>query len=1152
MSLSLQANWLDQSLYLWARPAPTADTAAAPASNGAVAAVDPAALRAAAAEVCSDCLLASAVAEATLAVRLPTAGPAAAADPVTVPALRLGPVEAIDFLAGLTPNATPAGCGASVEYWAALARFVCRLMAAKQFVPRVDMNDDTTLSAGWRVIVADRAQLEWLESFAAAMPPVCRAAVGADGGAPSPPAEPAHLIETFLSATADALIRRAVADDEFFQRVHAKAAAEGATPEVRWLSALLGPTRVLREPEDDDADHTAAFVQQAHAWLGQLDDSHAAALRLCFVLHEPPEDEDEPGDAADGNGHEIAAAADDADGPDPFERSTDVHEAGATDGEAETEQSAAAAAPAVPPAPDTSEWALTLHLQGLDGEGDLIDAESLWGAQAKAAILGRSVAKRQAALLAELARAAEVFPPAQTLLAHPAPSRLTLNTTDAHAFIRHWGPLLKDRGFGVTLPEWASYPDDEVGLRLILSPDDDLDGGAFDPFNPAGNGAARGRRAAGGAADRMGEQIELSTGHFGLDSLMNFDWQVAIGSLRLTTGEFENLVARNQPLVKHKGRWIHLDLDATRRALDFVKKKQGGQMSLADAFRTAFTANKAETGLNVIGLTGTSWLEHLLEQSPAKSLESIPQPAGFEGDLRPYQLRGLHWLTFLDRIGLGACLADDMGLGKTIQLIALLLHERERAEATKRRSDEATDGEATEADVGRGPAPSSLRASVAPSLSSIPGPTLLFAPTSVVGNWLRELQRFAKPLKVLVHHGPDRLGGDAFAAEAQSSDVVITSYSLAHRDKDDLARVRWHRIALDEAQKIKNPAAAATAAIRALYAPHRVAMTGTPIENHLSELWSIMQVLNPGLLGTAADFREKFAVPIEKLGERDRAEQLRKMIRPFILRRTKSDPTIAGDLPDKLEMKVFCNLTAEQAALYERYVNDSLRQIDAASGIRRRGLILATLTRLKQICDHPALLDKEGSSTASLDHRSGKCERLVDMLEELIEEGDAALIFTQYREMGHLLERVIKARLGKDTFFLHGGTPAKTRDDMIQGFQAQAEGAPKIFLLSLRAGGLGLNLTAANHVFHFDRWWNPAVEAQATDRAHRVGQTRQVQVHKFVCIGTMEERIDRLLSEKQALADQIVGSGDEWLTNLSTDQLREYLTLSKEAVGTFE
>jgi SNF2 family DNA or RNA helicase len=485
---------------------------------------------------------------------------------------------------------------------------------------------------------------------------------------------------------------------------------------------------------------------------------------------------------------------------------------------------------------------------------------------------------------------------------------------------------------------------------------------------------------------------------------------------------------------------------------------------------------------------------------------------------------------------LGACLADDMGLGKTIQLIALLLSERERAASLNVQT--SNKAPAT-------PSPSSILNS--PSSPRI-GPTLLFAPTSVVGNWLRELQRFAQSLKVMVHHGAERLTGDTFAREAQSSDVVITSYSLAHRDKDEFSRVHWHRIVLDEAQKIKNPAAAATIAIRDVYAPRRIAMTGTPIENHLSELWSIMQVLNPGLLGTAADFREKFAVPIEKLGEKSRAEQLRRMIRPFILRRTKQDPTIAGDLPEKLEMKVFCNLTAEQAALYEHMVNDSLRQIDSASGIRRRGLILATLTRLKQICNHPALLEE---NTVSYDTRSGKCERLVDMLEELLEEGDACLIFTQYREMGHILEKMIKARLNAATFFLHGGTPAKGRDDMIQAFQEQ-KGAPRIFILSLRAGGLGLNLTAANHVFHFDRWWNPAVEAQATDRAHRVGQTRTVQVHKFVCIGTMEERIDKLLSEKQALADQIVGSGDEWLTGLSTDQLRDYLSLSKEAVGEFE
>jgi non-specific serine/threonine protein kinase len=868
--------------------------------------------------------------------------------------------------------------------------------------------------------------------------------------------------------------------------------------EVRWLSALLR-TSAERFIDGGAYDERAAFVQQAQAWLGQLDETQAAALRLCMILHEPPEpDESQNGDNAD-------EAADDV-------------------------------------------WALTLHLQGFDGEGDLIDAAVLWqgGAGAAAPILGRTIARRRAALLSEISRAAEVFPAMGQLLAHPAPAEMKLPTTDAWAFIRHWAPLLRESGFVVTLPTWTSMPDPEMGLRLLLSPGEDSES-IFDVLEMPMPQRARPR----GRAGEVGEAIELSSGHFGLDSLMNFNWQVAVGEQRLSAAEFEKLVERNVPLVRHKGRWVHLDVESARRAVEFVKKREAGQITLADAFRTAFTANKAETGLDVVGLSGTGWIERLLEQSPGKAIEAIAQPAGFVGELRPYQLRGLHWLSFMDRLGLGACLADDMGLGKTIQLIALLLEERERKkpEAGSQKAESGARSEKREARSDE--FPSARDSGLGTQDSSSPGPTLLFAPTSVVGNWLREVQRFAPSLAVLVHHGPERLAGEKLRREALAADVVITSYSLASRDKDDLAKVPWRRVVLDEAQKIKNPAAAATSAIRALSAPapRRVAMTGTPIENHLSELWSIMQVLNPGLLGSAADFREKFAVPIEKLGERDRAEQLRRMIRPFVLRRTKQDPVIAGDLPEKLEMKVFCNLTAEQAALYERLVNDSLRQIDGASGIRRRGLILATLTRLKQICDHPALLEEEA---ATLDQRSGKCERLVEMLEELLEEGDAALVFTQYREMGHLLEKVIKSRLKEPTFFLHGGTPAKGRDDMILKFQKQERGTPRIFLLSLRAGGLGLNLTAANHVFHFDRWWNPAVEAQATDRAHRVGQTRKVQVHKFVCIGTMEERIDRLLSEKQALANQIVGGGDEWLTGLSTDQLREYLTLSKEAVGEFE
>jgi hypothetical protein len=802
MSFSLQANWQDQSLYLWARTAPGQALA------------DEAALRAAIGEVSSDALLASTLPMGNLAIWLDrdsggqensptdqgTGGSttvASARELLRVPALVLGPVEAMDLLTSL-PCEAHATCGASLAYWAMLARFVIRLIAAKQFVPRVETSDDGTLSGSWRLLVSDRAQLEWLEKFALAMPPVCRAAV-ADG---PDSIEPANLIETFLSGTTDALVRRAVSDDPFFLRVHERAAAPGATPEVRWLSALLGPTRIMRrDDEEDDQDITAAFAQQAQAWLSQLDDSQAAAMRLCFILEEPDE---EPEDADLG-----AGPTDEPEEPELTDHEVDLaasllQQAGIEEQETRSPENTHPDTETTPQSP----WRLSLHLQALDGEGDLIDAAALWQGQGRSAILGRSVAKRQAALLSELSRAAEVFPLAQSLLAHPAPSQLLLSTTDAYAFIRHWGPQLRDRGFGVTLPEWATHPDEEVGLRLVLNPLAGM-GDLFDPLTGAGSGHGR--------SDGMGEAIEFSTGHFGLDSLMNFDWQIAIGNLRLTTADFEHLVSQNLPLVKHKGRWIHLDLDATRRAVEFIKKKKGGQITLAEAFRTAFTAQKGETGLNVIGLSGTDWLEQLLEQAPGKSIESITQPKAFAGDLRPYQLRGLHWLSFLDRIGLGACLADDMGLGKTIQLIALLLSERERVQSSTFRDQEGTTQNSA-------PGPRHSPPKI--------GPTLLFAPTSVVGNWLRELQRFAAPLKVMVHHGAERLSGDTFAREAQASDVVITSYSLAHRDKDEFSRVHWHRIVLDEAQKIKNPAAAATIAIRDIFAPRRIAMTGTPIENH--------------------------------------------------------------------------------------------------------------------------------------------------------------------------------------------------------------------------------------------------------------------------------------------------------------------------------
>ena len=373
---------------------------------------------------------------------------------------------------------------------------------------------------------------------------------------------------------------------------------------------------------------------------------------------------------------------------------------------------------------------------------------------------------------------------------------------------------------------------------------------------------------------------------------------------------------------------------------------------------------------------------------------------------------------------------------------------------------------------------------------------------------------------------------------------MVTTFALIPRDLETLRQVEWDTVVLDEAQNIKNPEAKQTRAIRALAAGWRVALTGTPVENRLRELWSIMEFLNPRYLGPEATFHRRFAIPIERYGDETQSTTLRRLIQPFVLRRVKTDPKVIQDLPEKVEQKVFCPLTPEQATLYEAVVQDMLKQLDDAEGMARRGLVLATLIKLKQVCNHPAHFLGDGSA---LPHRSGKLNRLEELLEEALTVEDHALIFTQFAEMGEHLQRHLRQQFGIDVLFLHGGVPRAKRDQMVAYFQAP-EGPP-VMVLSLKAGGVGLNLTRANHVFHFDRWWNPAVENQATDRAFRIGQHRNVHVHKFVCTGTVEERIDALIESKLALAESIVGAGESWITELSPAELRDLFTLRREAVA---
>ena len=414
---------------------------------------------------------------------------------------------------------------------------------------------------------------------------------------------------------------------------------------------------------------------------------------------------------------------------------------------------------------------------------------------------------------------------------------------------------------------------------------------------------------------------------------------------------------------------------------------------------------------------------------------------------------------------------------------------------------------------------------------------------SIVGNWEREAARFSPQLVVLVHHGRERLAGKELARAATRADLVLTTYQTAARDHEDLAEIAWQRVVLDEAQHIKNPAAKQSRAIRSIPAPRRLALTGTPVKNRLSELWSIMDFCNPGLLGTQAAFREAFTVPIERLQDDEAAARLRRITRPFVLRRKKTDPTIAPDLPDKIEVDEHCRLTREQGSLYDAVVEDMLQRIEETDGIERRGLVLQTMLKLKQVCNHPAHLLGDGSA---LPGRSGKLARLDELVDEVLSTGERALVFTQFAQWGRRLQAHLRDRLGREVLFLHGGVSRAERDRMVTAFQDS--GGPSLFVLSLKAGGTGLNLTAANHVVHYDRWWNPAVEDQATDRAFRIGQHRDVLVHRLTCAGTLEERIATLLEQKKNLAERVMGTGESWLTELSTDELREVVTLGADAI----
>lgn len=685
-------------------------------------------------------------------------------------------------------------------------------------------------------------------------------------------------------------------------------------------------------------------------------------------------------------------------------------------------------------------------------------------------------------LLTNLGYAARMYPELWKGLETDQPVGIYLDVNAAFAFLKEAAWVLENAGYKVIVPAWWT-PQGRRRAKIRLR--------------------AKGKSASGSKTK--------NAGYFSLETLVQYQYELAIGDESVTDQEWKQLVNTKAPLIKFRGQWMELDQDKMQQMLSFWQQQQqeNPELSLLDFLKLTADSNE-ELEVEVDRQDVLS--DMLNKLSDKGQLQPVEDPAQLQGNLREYQKRGVSWLQYLEELGLNGCLADDMGLGKTIQVIARLLQERELAEQNG---------------------------------SRIP-PTLLIAPTSVVGNWQREIQKFAPVLRATVHHGSQRTKeSQEFKKVCRENDLVITSFALARKDIKLFGDIQWHRVVLDEAQNIKNPKADLTKAVLKLSAPHRLALTGTPVENRLMDLWSIFNFLNPGYLGNPTQFRRSFELPIQKNNDHRQSETLKKLIEPFILRRVKTDQSIIKDLPDKVEQKLYCNLTKEQASLYEAVVKDVEEKIQTTEGIERRGLILGTLTKLKQICNHPMQFLQDGSDFTP--ERSHKLSRLDEMVQEAIDEGESMLIFTQFTEIGEAVERYLRHIRHHNTYYLHGGTSRKKREQMIREFQ-DPETEPSVFVLSLKAGGVGITLTKANHVFHFDRWWNPAVEDQATDRAFRIGQKKNVFVHKFVAIGTLEERIDDMIEDKKKLAGSIVGADESWLTELDNDAFKQLIALNKSAV----
>jgi hypothetical protein len=687
----------------------------------------------------------------------------------------------------------------------------------------------------------------------------------------------------------------------------------------------------------------------------------------------------------------------------------------------------------------------------------------------------------------KLHEAAKVCPAIDRALQTVRPFEASLSPDEVFDFLTTQVPALEGIGFPVRYPNLDAAEASDVRIRVQVK-------------------RLKGKSTGGGGNLR-------SASWFDTGQLVEFDWTIAVGETELSRQEFEKMVEQRTPFVQLGGSWKLIPIQAVLEQMAELRGKTNASGNLMQ-FTRALLMNH-ESDENTVHMDVSFAPEAFDAKQVMGALlhahqpKLISPPEGFQGTLRSYQQLGFSWLLHLRDIGCGGVLADDMGLGKTIQILAYLLYLKEQR------------------------------------LSQ--GVHILICPTSLLQNWRAEMAKFAPELRLYIHHGATRNavqenGLTPLESALEHCDVVMTTYATAVRDIDALSEYGWDVLIADEAQNVKNHETKQAQALRNLQAFHRIALTGTPIENRLEELWSIFQLTNPGYLGNLAWFRKMFVDAISGVVDAKAMRRLHQLLRPVLLRRSKTDPEIQIELPEKWEVREHAGLTPEQAALYQSVVNRLFDEIGGAAGMSRRGQILTALVRLKQVCDHPCLA-MGGSTNIG---RSGKLKMLLDLMQVVVDEGESALVFTQFRDMGELLCKAFEERFGWRPKFLHGGLSAAKRGEIVEQYQSGEDPSP-VLVLSLKAGGVGLNLTRANHVFHYDRWWNPAVEDQATDRAFRIGQVRDVQVHKLVCPGTLEERIDALIHSKRMLSSAVVGESEGWITEMDNESLRALFALDSDA-----